>query len=151
MDLKYAKDLINSQLLREGKSFLADYGDLIIQSIIIDKTNLPVEEYDDIEIKVNDNRYSLKYTAETTGQHFTVNIDDNDVREILTSSDYFDSTIDKKVNFKDYKKKSLKAITVYKKAVLLSNYELDKEFSDALSLSNEITNSEIREKVKSLS
>ncbi len=40
--------------------------------------------------------YSLKYTAETTGQHFTVNIDDNDVREILTSSDYFDSTIDKK-------------------------------------------------------
>ena len=54
MDLKYAKDLINSQLLREGKSFLADYGDLIIQSIIIDKTNLPVEEYDDIEIKVND-------------------------------------------------------------------------------------------------
>ena len=150
MDLKYAKDLINSQLLREGKSFLADYGDLIIQSIIIDKTNLPVEEYDDIEIKVNDNRYSLKYTAETTGQHFTVNIDDNDVREILTSSDYFDSTIDKKVNFKDYKKKTLKAINVYKKA-LLSTYELDKEYSDAWSLSNESTNSEIREKVKSLS
>lgn len=155
MDLKYAEEIINTQIANEGNEFLGKYGELLIQSIIIDETGLDIEEYQEIELKGanKDANYNIKYNAEETGQHFVVHTSDSDLKALLDNHTYFESQSDRvdPDKFKKYKKKALEAINIYKKCCL-SDYDLAYTGStnQTWELESTSSNREIRNKVKSL-
>lgn len=155
MDLKYAEEVINTQIANEGNEFLGKYGELLIQSIIIDETGLDIEDYQEIELKGanKESEYNIKYNAEETGQHFVVHTSDSDLKALLDNHTYFESQSDRvdPDKFKKYKKKALEAINIYKKCCL-SDYDLVYTGSknQTWELESTSSNREIRNKVKSL-
>ena len=154
MDLEYAEDLINSQIINDGNEILRVYGNLIIQSIIIDETGLDVEDYKDISIKNNGKNFEIQYEAESTGQLFTVEIKPSNVKKVLSYSEYFEKTADQIENgsFKNYKKEVLKAINTYKVSIL-GDYELNNpsKTNSSWVLNKINSNKEIEDKIKQLS
>ncbi len=155
MDLEYAEDIINSQIISEGNETLKTYGQLIIQSKIIDATHLDPEEYKNLSITNGEgDSYAVKYTAQQTGQHFIVNIKDKDIKDVLDYCEYFEETADQMTNddFKKYKKEAVKAINHYKKSIL-SDYKLynRSDSNDSWAIKNKSSNHEVVDKIKKLS
>lgn len=159
MDLGYAEYCVNQQLINYSDKILSQYGELLVKSIIIDETSIPYKEYKNINIKKDDsnNTYILKYEAKSTGQFFEVEIKRGFVKEVLDYSLYFRENNNSKnrENYKEYRKKILKAINEYKKATL-ANYKLSKiDDSDTSKNTSKLqekdSNRTIRNKVKKLS
>lgn len=160
MDLEYAEDLINSELIQNGNEFMEKYGELLIQSIVIDQTGLDLEQCEKLKLTENDkedikSKYIVKYYAESTGQQFIVELKDDDVEDIAYYSAYFKELTPDVIeeDLSNYKENVLKAIHVYKKGCL-NDYEMvvkNRTDNNTWELKPTQSNSEIKEKVKELS
>lgn len=160
MDLKYAEDLINSQIMQNGTEFMEKYGELLIQSIVIDQTGLELDQCDELKLTGNDkedikSKYIVEYHAESTGQNFIVELRDDDVEDIAYYNAYFKELTPDVIedDLSNYKENVLEAIHVYKKGCL-NDYKMvvrNSTDNNIWELRSTQSNSEIKEKVKELS
>ena len=156
MRLSYAEKIVNNQLIKYGSFFLSRYPELIVQSTLIDETNLDIDTYSNIQIKNidDDDNYEVFYYEPEIGAYYNVELNDKYLRSITQYKEFFDkySTDSTKEDFKTFKKTARKAINDYKISIL-KDYDLsvDDEYNTiSYDLDSKDSNYDVRQKVKKL-
>lgn len=123
MRLAYAQNVIDGQLVRYGTDILSTYPDLLAKAIIVDKADLDISYYSDIDIKEYNGDYVACYYCPENGSQYNAILDSR-LSKLMKYKNYFDTYTSTDNGFDDFKKTARKEIE-YSKICLLADYELN--------------------------